>query len=144
MYAQCGLGLRRLQRAASLSDQLAPRRGAGFAETERQLRNALTRFFEQAAVPGDAHFESFVACLLDYMAREQAILRVACAVQKNINTLLGRVAPQRPFSAADIDIHVQLQGREARPVPNLGDVLQQLLGVRMRILGDSIEIAQGA
>ena len=144
MYAQCGLGLRTPQREASLSDQLAPRRGAGFAETERQLRNALTRFFEQAAVPGDAHFESFVACLLDYMAREQAILRVACAVQKNINTLLGRVAPKRPFSAADIDIHVQLQGREARPVPNLGDVLQQLLGVRMRILGDSIEIAQGA
>ena len=144
MYAQCGSGLRKREQHASLSEQLAPRRASGSGKTELRMRAVLSRYFQSAVESASGHFEQFLACVMDYLAQQQAILRVACAVQKNINSLLGRQPARRPFSAADIDIHVLLQGPGARRVPNLGDELQRILGIQMRILGDSIEILEAA
>ena len=140
MYAQCGHGLRASPDQPALPEQLAPRRDAGFARAHSRIRHQLSVYFQTAVDSGNGHFDQLVACVMDYLAREQAILRAACAVQKNINTLLGRSPPQRPLSAADLDIHVQLQGAGARRVPNLGNALQKLLGAQILVHGDSIEI----
>ncbi len=80
--------------------------------------------------------------LLDVMGRTQTVLQRAEAIQGRINTLLGRAAATRPFHALDIDIHVLLQGREARRLPHLLDGLAELLGIRLDISAQHIHIEE--
>ncbi len=80
--------------------------------------------------------------LLDAMGRTQSVLQRAEAIQGRINALLGRAASTRPFHALDIDIHVLLQGREARRLPHLLDGLAELLGIRLDISAQHIHIEE--
>jgi hypothetical protein len=146
MYVQCAAGLRNGAAPVSLSEQIAPDRLPRPLQTEQQLRVILQRHFEFAANAGSTHLNDLVACLMDYVTQEQAILRVACATQRHINALLGRTPPARPFTAREIDIHLQLQGVEARKtrLPYLIDELQEIFGIRMTIDKDHIEIVGAA
>lgn len=78
--------------------------------------------------------------LSQVLRQTQAIVRVASQVQSEINTLLGRRPPARPFTALDIDIHVLLQGREARRLPHLLDGLATLLDLRVNVSAQAIDI----
>ena len=142
MYAQCARGLRAQASDQSLTERLAPQRDAQLAAVERQLRTLLARHF-QCAAHGHPHLDALTTCLMDYFSQEQAILQVACATQRHINALLGRTPPKRPFSAADIDIHVLLQGRESRRVPYLGSELQALCGLGVVIHQDRVAVTAG-
>jgi hypothetical protein len=147
MYAQCAAGLRRGTATASLREQIAPTRLSHHVEIKQRLRVTLERHFDCALdVHGQRHLEDMVTCLMDYFIQEQAILRVACTTQQHINALLERAAPTRPFTARDIDIHLQLQGAEARKtrLPYLVDELQDIFGLRIAIDKDQIEIAASA
>jgi hypothetical protein len=144
MYAQCTAGLHRGAATTSLSEQLAPSRLPRQLQTEQQLRSILQRHFD---CPKDTpHLEDMLSCLMDYFTQEQAILRVACQTQRHINALLGRTPPARPFTAREIDIHLQLQGAEARKtrLPYLVDELGEILGIRMTINKDRMEITSNA
>jgi hypothetical protein len=46
---------------------------------------------------------------MDFLLREQAVLRAAVSVQDQINRLLGREQPSRAFNAADINVHNLMQ-----------------------------------
>lgn len=143
MYRQCGKGLRLPEHAQSLTERIAPRRDARLLEVEQQMRGILARHFQCTPGNQDAgepHLEKLLACIMDYFSQEQAILQVACATQRQINTLLGRTPPQRPFSASEIDIHILLQGRDARQVPYLGGELQAILGIDIVVNQDQIAI----
>lgn len=143
MYRQCGKGLNIPQHAQSLTERIAPRRDARLLEVEQQMRSLLSRHFQcQDVADAAPHIEKFLTCLVDYFSQEQAILGVACATQRHINALLGRTPPQRPFSAAEIDIHVLLQGRDARQVPYLGGELGAILGVEIVVHQDRITITE--
>ena len=142
MYRQCGKGLRLPEHAQSLTERIAPRRDVRLTEIEQQLRGIVSRHFQ--ASENDPHLEQFLTCLVDYFSQEQAILQVACVTQRHINALLGRKPPQRPFSASEIDIHVLLQGRDARQVPYLESELQSILGVQIVINQDQIRITENA
>ena len=143
MYRQCGKGLNIPQHAQSLTERIALRRDARLLEVEQQMRSLLSRHFQcQDVADAAPHIEKFLTCLVDYFSQEQAILGVACATQRHINALLGRTPPQRPFSAAEIDIHVLLQGRDARQVPYLGGELGAILGVEIVVHQDRITITE--
>ncbi len=146
MYAQCTAGLRRGGETESLTALIAPNRTQRHQEIEQQLRAILQRHFETDAEAGSQpQLDAMLACLMDYFTQEQAILRVACTSQRDINALLGRTPPTHPFSARDIDIHLQLQGPEARKtrLPYLVDELQDIFGIRIAIDKDHMEITTG-
>lgn len=144
MYRQCGHGLRLEEHAQSLTERIAPHRDAKLLAVEQQLRGVLSRRFQCEGDADVPHREAFLGCLVDYFSQEQAILGVACATQNHINALLERTPPQRPFSASEIDIHVLLQGRDARQVPYLGNELQAALGIDIVIHQNSITLSETA
>jgi hypothetical protein len=78
--------------------------------------------------------------LMPCLMQTQAILRAACDIQRDINALLQRPAPQRAFTASDIDIHVLMQGREARRLPHLMDGLAAMLNLRVQVTAAHIDI----
>jgi hypothetical protein len=92
--------------------------------------------------PSRPHIESVVACVMEFLVQEQAILRVACATQANINALLGRARPTRAFGSADVDVHNLLQGSESRRLPYLLDELEDFLGVGFAVDVCRIELTE--
>jgi hypothetical protein len=139
MYEQCGRGLHRP--AAKLHDLVAPVRSADWSVAENQLSEILKRRLRCEDI-GTSHIEILQACIIDYAARTQAILRAASATQVCINDLLGRAAPTRAFGSADMDVHNLLQGAESRRLPYLLDELEAALGVRFDIDEHRIQLAE--
>jgi hypothetical protein len=64
------------------------------------------------------------------------------AADAGVERIVERAAPSRPFNAKDIDIHVLLQADEARRLPYLINELEPLLGLRVEITKDSIDITE--
>ncbi|MDB5862518.1 MAG: hypothetical protein JWO70_324 [Betaproteobacteria bacterium] len=124
----------------TLEERLSPVDGAAHAQVASRLRAILSSRLGGGAA--DAGVESIVACLASYFVRAKAILVLACEIQNRINALVGRAAPSRPFNAKDVDIHVLLQGDEARRLPYLINELEPLLGLRVEITKDVIEITE--
>jgi hypothetical protein len=124
----------------TLEERLSPVDGAAHAQVASRLRAILSSRLGGGAT--HAGVESIVACLASYFVRAKAILALACEIQDRINALVGRAAPSRPFNAKDIDIHVLLQGDEARRLPYLINELEPLLGLRVEITKDVIEITE--
>jgi hypothetical protein len=81
--------------------------------------------------------------LMDFLLTLQAILRVACAAQGRLNLHLGRPQPQRPFDAADLDVHNLLLAAAPTRLPYLIHELQAALGLRIHVDADSIRIGDG-
>jgi hypothetical protein len=84
--------------------------------------------------------EKLVDCLAHFFLQSQALLGVALEVQDAINALLQRAPAQRVFTAADLDVHVLLQGSEARRLPHLLDELESLLGFQAVVTRDGVHI----
>ena len=130
MYGQCGLGLDGVWPTVGLPGRLAERgspRGAARAVLIRQMIRRL-------ALAGPSPWvEALADAILDFLRREQAVLRLAGEVQARINRLLGRPQPARPFTAADIDLHNQMQGAESRRLPYLLDELRDVFGVEVEL-----------
>jgi hypothetical protein len=141
MYEQCGGGLSTPRPTKSLPDQIAPVRSERQASVEQRLRDIL-----ESRLGGSdrsrPHIESVVACVMEFLVQEQAILRVACATQANINALLGRARPTRAFGSADVDVHNLLQGSESRRLPYLLDELEGFLGVGFAVDVCRIELTE--
>ena len=135
IYAQCATGLGDPVRQA-LADRISGRLSEQHRAPAEALREQLLRCC------GDAgSVDLLVDTLMHCFARTQQVLRLASETQERINTLLGRAHPRRPFSATDVDIHVLLQGDEARRLPHLLDELERLLGFRVTITPERLEIA---
>ena len=145
MYAQCETGLSTGGQKACCSTQtlaelIAPRRLTKHEGVKQQLVEAIGRGFECDAGCNVAEINQMADCLLYFFLANQAILKVACDTQQYLNRLLGRSAPTRSFTAADIDIHNLLQQFEERNLPYLLDEIQDLLCIDLSIDKDGIEI----
>jgi hypothetical protein len=133
MYEQCGRGVAAHGATMSLPEQIAPVRLADHSSVESKLMGILKDRFQRSE-SSKGHVEEMLACLMDYLVRTQAILRLAGATQGHINRLLGRADPTRPFGSADIDVHNLLQGSDSLMLlPYLLDELEQALGVGFAI-----------
>lgn len=143
MYANCTHGLG-VVNAPSLSEQIAPRHTTQHLHFKQQLRTVLRQHFGYAADIEAASLDSLLACLMDFFVQQQAILKVACEAQQRVNALLGRAAPSRPFSVAEIDIHNMLQGKEGRRLPYLVDELQDIFRIQIAINKDTMTLASAS
>lgn len=134
MVARCGQGLGQAVDATTLPRELQATPHAGL---QARLDTLLQRRLGDDAPAARA---ALVQALAAFLQREQAVLRVAVAVQARINAHLGRPAPQRTFDSADIDLHNRLQGAFSRRLPYLPDELESLFGLALHISADGIEI----
>jgi hypothetical protein len=145
MFAQCEFGLIAGGQHISLSKESVAQRIVPLHLQEddairHQLVEAIGRAFECKSHADGFEINQMAECLQNYFLATQAILRVGCDVQQQLNTLLGRSAPTRSFTAADIDIHNLLQQFEERNLPYLLDEMQALLGLEVSIDKDAIDI----
>jgi hypothetical protein len=140
MYAQCASGLGTPSSGATLAERIAPVWAAHHADAADQLRAVLRRRFCSTVATDSPKLESLVAGLMDYFRQEQAIVRAACEIQQHINRLLGRTPPTRPFNASDIDIYNRMDG-DVEGLPYLVDELEKMLGLRIVVTQDAIEIS---
>lgn len=139
MYAHCSFGLAASAPAHALPELLAP--GAVPARAVLALQALMDRHCGPAASSASREAgAAWQAALLRFFAQQQSVIRLACAVQRSINRLLGRTAPAQPFSAADIDLHIQLTGQQHRRLPYLIDELAEHLGLQAEISADSLRI----
>ena len=121
-----------------MRDRLASEHSEDAAAAQSNLRESL---LHQLGDAGDGALDTLTACIMEFLLREQAILRVASEVQSAINAHLKRPAPVRRFDGYDIDLHNQLQGDPERRLPYLLDELQEIFGVRTMLDAESIGIA---
>lgn len=85
------------------------------------------------------------AVIADFARSTQALLRAASGLQLNINAMLGRTQPQRPFTAADIPVHLRLQGpKPGKRLPFLFDELGERFGVTLEISPAHIDLSEAA
>ena len=90
----------------------------------------------------DAAVEHLAAALMDWLQQEQALVRAGCEIQAHINQLLGRSAPLRPFTSADIYLYYLLDAGQRR-LPCLLHDVEQGLGLRIVVAEDEIVIHDG-
>jgi hypothetical protein len=140
MYLQSGHGVMPRAAVADLTALLQPVHSAGSRELQDQLQQIVTRRCGLA----DDHANRFAATVTDYLLRAQSILRAADAVQSRINRCLGRPAPVRPLSAADIDVHNLMQGPNPHRLPFLTDELARLLDVHIELDTQRLVVREGA
>jgi hypothetical protein len=142
IYAQCAAGLGDPVRQA-LPERISGRLGDQHRAPAEALRRLLDAHCGSPDGRDPGSCDWLVDTLMHCFVRTQQVLQLATDVQQRINALLGREQPQRPFSATDVDIHVLLQGEEARRLPHLLDELERLLGFRVTITPDRLEIDEG-
>lgn len=142
LYTECALGLGELSAGNNLDEALTPTLKDEHVVLAQQLRNILQKNLGENRTNTVDDVEKIIVYLMNYFIRAQAILSLACEIQKRINTLLGRTQPSRPFYAADIDIHVIMQAEEARRLPQLLDAIEALLGMHVEITKDVISITE--
>jgi hypothetical protein len=143
LYEQCALGLG-WPVDEELGQRIAPPPSAAHIDVAHRVRSILRRNCYSRPPMDDHDAEQLLQCLMNYFLQAQAILALACDIQQNINSLLGRPAPVRPLSATDLDIQVLLQRDDAKGLPHLLDELESLLGFRAEITRHEIEITDMA
>ena len=140
MYDQCGRGTRSTASAVGLDVLLAPVRTNLHRQTETKLQDILRSRFELNWNAADSLVLDLSDCIIDFLLRGQAMLRAAVAAQNDINRLLGREPPNRAFSAADLNVHILMQGHIANRQPYLIAELEHLLGITIELDVDSLTI----
>jgi hypothetical protein len=141
MFEQCAAGLGDPVRQP-LSQRLAGRLTEEHRAPSETLRGILERRCTTGPGSDAGGVDLLVDTLMHFFVRTQEILCLASSVQERINTLVGRAQPTRLFTARDVDIHILLQGEEARRLPQLVDELERVLGLRVDITRKHVAIAE--
>ncbi|MBV8686623.1 MAG: hypothetical protein JOZ90_12010 [Alphaproteobacteria bacterium] len=147
MYQQCGFGLTGQYPEPSLYERYEnppPLPPATLAELERAFARHL-----HDLEGGEALFGQLAAWLGRYIAFVQEALRVSLDVQANINALLGRQPPSRPFQGRDLARYINMDKsvdskNERREVPFLIDDIARYIGLTIDVTVDGVAIFEGA
>jgi len=99
------------------------------AELARSFERVLSR---RGLSPDMPDVCELALALADYALEEQALTRAATLVQTQIATVLGRTAPARALSAADMATQRHFY-ETAEPFPYLAEDLERELGIALRI-----------
>jgi hypothetical protein len=133
MYHQCGRGLSGLFDAPGLNVMLAPVWTTENRQIEAKLQEILRNRFGLMGETSKPFVQDLSGCIMDFLLREQAVLRTAVAAQNEINRLLGRAPPKRVFCAADVNVHSIMLGLDQNGLPYLIDELERLLDVHIHL-----------
>jgi hypothetical protein len=136
-HCRAGLGL---GGDTPLAERIASGMGNDAVCIEAQLQVLIAAHLHMPDGAQDSQVHALAATLSHFFRQARAVLRIAEGVQESINELLGRPVAQRAFTLADMDVHVVLQGSEARRLPHLLDALQSLLGFTADITQGGIRI----
>jgi hypothetical protein len=141
IYQQCGRAAH-CGEAPSMDRLLAP----VWTEANRRTETALQSILRSQGAPQDAASEALVhelsARIMDFLLREQAVLRAATTAQHLVNCHLGREQPSRVLSAADLTVHSFNRDYDADHLPNLTNELETLLGIHLAVDADRVMIAR--
>ena len=140
MHAQCGTAVNGAAPRPALAERIALSKFATGGSQARVLRGLLARRFDLAASAVSPHLDHLTTCILAFLRQKQAILRAACEVQREINALLGRTPPERPFTATDLGIYHRLLGDPDGRPPYLLEDLEKYFGMRITLDKDVLEI----
>ncbi|MBL0423537.1 hypothetical protein [Ramlibacter alkalitolerans] len=140
IYEKCAAGLGDPVRQ-SLPGRVSGRLSEQHRAPAEVLRGILQQRFGTEEGGDPSSVDWLVDTLMHFFVRTQQTLALCTETQHRINALLGREQPKRPFSATDVDIHVLLQAEEARRLPHLLDELERLLGFRVTITSDTLEVS---
>jgi hypothetical protein len=143
MYEQAAKGLDSEGAGRTLAEYLTPVWEAHHGYAMKQLRVLLGQRLCPPPARQSPALEELVACLIDYLRQEQAIVRATSAIQQCINDLLGRTPPLRPLTASDLHIYYLLQEVNRRP-PYLVDELEEKLGLHIVVTANAIELTERA
>jgi hypothetical protein len=142
MYRQCSRGVTGLGGEPGLDVLLAPAWTSVHRQTEAALQGILQSRFELVDETSEAFGLDLSARVMDFLLREQAVLRTATAIQIDINQLLGREQPTRAINAAQINVYNLMQNFNLKRLPYLIDELERLLGVQIDLDMDSLTITR--
>jgi hypothetical protein len=151
MYERSARVLGSSSHRGSLSERIAAVAVGNDAEASARLRTLLQRQFSGIADADGPAIEHMVDILMDYLRREQAIIRAASDIQQNINRLLGRQQPSRALTGSDLAIHYRLLAsiytaehlaNSGGRLPYLVDQLEEELGLRIVVSGEAIDISE--
>jgi len=93
-----------------------------------------------ASSPHDPGVNQLAQHLAHFLRQARAVVHEAAEVQSHINHLLGRAPARRAFTVTDIDVHVVLQGDEARRLPHLLKALEPLMGFTATVTPDGVVV----
>lgn len=141
MYTQSANALGAEYSGTSLSECLAVKWSTRHRHAEKRLYALLDRKLQGAGPEAQFEIERLVGALMDYFAREQAVVRSISVIQQQINRLLGRPQALRPLKASDLTLFYELRGGSERQ-PYLGDDLRECLGLQVTVTADAIEISE--
>jgi hypothetical protein len=148
MYRHCALALGAAPSDSVLAKCIARANDTRRAQNSATLRSLLLR---RLALGGAAASlaDALTEALMDYFAQELAIVRAAVAIQRRIGQMLGRCAPIRALTAADLALHYRLVASEYAPgelnavggrLPYLPDDLEAELGLRVIVSREGVTI----
>lgn len=140
IYAHCALGLGLPTAEKTLTEQIAPAMREEHRPVFEKLRTLLYRFSTQDQLEFDLDMQNLLTCLMNYFLQVQAILRLACQAQQQINKLLDRAEADREFDAGNINIHNLLQGDADKRLAYLTDELELVFRIRIEINKNRITI----
>ncbi|MCP3141538.1 hypothetical protein [Pyxidicoccus xibeiensis] len=127
--AQRGMSTFREDSLVHLRDVFTPRLDDVYTRTREELR-ALVRARAGAAGGPHADLADAVAdATAEYLTLERSALRALDDVQRQVNTLLQRPHPPRPFSNKDLSLHHRMRAGTVGVLPYLLDVFRDELGV---------------
>jgi len=141
MFAACGRGIGGDRNEPDLPARLAPVWQPAHGTARSMLFGAIARTLKSDRAQ---LADELTGIIMEFLLRTQSVLREASDVQARINRLLGRPAPGRAFTAADIDVHNLLLGVESRRLPYLIDELGDMFAIDITIYPDDIAIAPRA
>jgi hypothetical protein len=141
MYEQAAKGLDPEGAERTLSEYLTPVWETHHGYAMEQLRAMLRQRLYPPHTKQSPALEGLVACLMDYLRQEQAIVRATGEIQQRINHLLGRTPPLRALTASDLHVYYLLQAADRRP-PYLIDELEEALGLRIVVTANTIEFTE--
>ena len=143
MYEQAANGLGSACAGRTLAEYLTPVWEAHHGYAMEQLRVLLRQRLCPPHARQSPALEGLVACLIDYLRQEQAIVRATGEIQQHINHLLGRTSPLRPLTASDLHVYYLLQEVKRQP-PYLIDELEEGLGLHIVVTANTMGITARA
>lgn len=140
MHDQSCKGLTGNRPACSLAESIQQRSTTDYSHDLQQLREIIASRLAMNSSEASPHLEQFVNTLAAFLRLEQTILQLSVSVQHEINVLLGRQLPKRPFSAHDIDLYNQLQGANARTLPYLVSEIEAMFDLDISLDMNTLRI----
>lgn len=131
MFRKAGQGLGLSGAELNLFHSILPAAQAHSAEYKALYSLLHTQLFSHP--DEEPLLASFCELLMRYFLREQGIVREISAIQQQINQLLGRAQPSRPFLASDINLYFLMQDGPRRLPYLVQDEINNILNIQPEI-----------